>query len=349
MTTYRIDPLSDARWSQFLDRHPDASIFHTPGWLKALYRTYGFEPVVYTTSGPGQDLTNGVPFCRINSWLTGQRLISLPFADHCQPLVDQPEVLQDVLRTLENDCKTAQWKYIQLRPLRVDGDLIERHTHFGGTSDEFFHAMPLGIDEQDLFRGLHKSCVQRPIRRAAREGFTYEEGISEALLAKFYQLLVMTRRRHQIPPQPIIWFRNLIDCLGDRLKIRVASKDGKPIASIITLSYQKSVVYKYGCSDPKHYNLGGMIALLWQAIQEAKKQGADYFDLGRSARSNTGLVEFKDRWGASRSPLTYYKYPMMRGSPTTEGWKMHLANHIFSRLPDRILTAAGNVLYRHIE
>ena len=91
MSVYKIDPLSDPRWPEFLQRHPDAAIFHTPAWLEALRRTYGYEAVVYTASNPGSDLTNGIPFCRINSWLTGRRLVSLPFSDHCQQMIARSE------------------------------------------------------------------------------------------------------------------------------------------------------------------------------------------------------------------------------------------------------------------
>jgi hypothetical protein len=60
---------------------------------------------------------------------------------------------------------------------------------------------------------------------------------------------VMTRRRHFLPPHPIEWFRGLIAAFGKDLKIRMASKDGVAVASILTLSHKKSMVYKYGCSD----------------------------------------------------------------------------------------------------
>ena len=224
MAVYRIDPLSDQRWPAFLDLHSNASIFHTPEWLQALQRTYAYEPVVYTTSGPGQELTNGIPFCRINSWLTGQRLVSLPFADHCQPLVDQPEALAELSSTLERDGRKSLWKYIELRPLEANKKVFERQTGFRANEEFCFHTLNLRLDVSELLRRLHASCVRRPIRRAERERLTYEQGHSEALLAKFYQLLVMTRRRHQLPPQPALWFSNLISCLGQKLTIRVAPK-----------------------------------------------------------------------------------------------------------------------------
>src|SRR5438034_5555456 len=93
------------------------------------------------------------------------------------------------------------------------------------------------------------------------------------------------------------------------MKLRIASKAGQPIASIVTLSFRDVLVYKYGCSDERFHNLGGMHLLLWKAIQEGKSNGAREFDLGRSDRDNPGLITFKDRWGATRSQLTYWRYP----------------------------------------
>src|SRR3989441_5506420 len=99
------------------------------------------------------------------------------------------------------------------------------------------------------------------------------------------------------------------DCLGDKVKIRMASKDGRPIASVLTLSFKDVLVYKYGCSDERFHNLGGMPLLLWNAIQEGKRNGAREFDMGRSDTDNPGLIAFKEHWGATRSQLTYWRYP----------------------------------------
>jgi hypothetical protein len=77
-----IDPLNDIRWTRFVETHPRASLFHSVPWLQALQRTYRYEPLVYTRCPQGQDLTDGIAFCRVESWLTGRRLVSLPFSDH---------------------------------------------------------------------------------------------------------------------------------------------------------------------------------------------------------------------------------------------------------------------------
>ena len=177
---------------------------------------------------------------------------------------------------------------------------------------------------------------------------TYEEGREDSLLRKFYHLLLITRRRHGLAPQPIRWFKNLIACLGDRVKIRVASKDGRPIASILTLRHKQALVYKYGCSDDRFNNLGGTQLLMWKAIQEAKNDQLDEFDMGRSDCDNPGLIAFKDRWGAARSTLFYLRYPLPSPQTISGAMQGNLAKYVLAHAPDSLLAATGSMLYKYM-
>ena len=344
-TIYRVDPLKDARWELFLQQHPRASVFHAPSWLEALRRTYGFEPIVLTTSSPGTKLKNGIVFCRVNSWLTGHRLVSLPFSDRCEPLVSRAEELNEICATLKRKVEKQNWKYVELRPLAAHPGL---ETGFQKGREFYLHVLDMQPSEEELFRSFHKNCVQRKVRRAEREALTYDEGQSESLLSKFYQLQLLTRRRHRLPPQPLDWFRNLIDCRGERLKIRVASKNGQPVASILTLRFRDCLVYKYVCSDGRFHNLGEMALLFWRVIQEAKQAEALYFDMGRSDCNNAGLLTFKEHWRGTRSLLSYWTYPAGPAQTVATRWQMQVAKQVFARVPDGLLTVAGKLLYRHI-
>jgi CelD/BcsL family acetyltransferase involved in cellulose biosynthesis len=342
---YSLDPLLDPRWAGLVENHPGASTFHTPGWLEALRRTYGYEPVVYTTAPPGTELTNGLVLCRVRSLVTGRRLVSLPFSDHCEPLTERPEDLASLLQFLDSKRTEEGWKYVEIRP-RTCGEAAP----LGMTPAMTYsiHTIDLGPGLGQIFRRFHKNSTQRKIRRADREGLTCEEGRGEALLEKFYPLLLRTRRRQQLPPHPRAWFRNLSECLGDRVKIRIASKDGKPIAGILTLSRRDVMIYKYGCSDETYHNLGGMHLLLWTAIQEAKKTGCREFDLGRSDSDNPGLIAFKDRWGATRSQLTYFRNPAPFAPVAATALARRLVKLCCAHAPDRLLIAVGDILYKHI-
>jgi GNAT acetyltransferase-like protein len=346
MTVYAFDPLEDQRWADFVQTHTSASIFHTQDWLEALRLTYGFEPVVLTTSPPEAELTNGIVFCRVSSWLTGRRLVSLPFVDHCEPLLGNAEDGNELFSFVRRAIKTEKWKYIEIRPRTVD-PFVQIKSQEKGASF-CFHMLDLRPDLKTLFSGLQKSSIQRMIRRAEREGLSCEQGQSTALLDKFYGLMLKTRRRHKLPPQPISWFRNLLSCLGDRLSIRVAFKNVKPIASILTLTYRNTLVYKYGCSDANFHYSGAVPFLLWNAIQEAKNDGLEQFDMGRSDFDNPGLIVFKNRWGAQASTLEYVRFSALQTEQATANRGMQMARRLFACMPDGLLTAAGKLLYRHI-
>jgi hypothetical protein len=345
MTIYEIDPTRDERWDNFVETHPHASIFHTRGWLEALRQTYGYAPIAFTTSPPGRALENGWPFCQISSWVSGRRMVSLPFSDHCTPLVESSEQLACLLAYLQNKIADKRWRYIEIRPttpVTTCCTLFETSTTF------YFHKLDLCPSLDDILRRFHKDCVQRKIRRAARERLLYEEGTSDYLLNKFYRLLLMTRRRHWLPPQPADWFRNLIAYLGEGVKIRVASKNGQPIASILTLRCRNVLVYKYGCSDQRFNTMGGMQLLLWNAIREAKESNLLEFDLGRSDCDASGLVAFKERWGATRTELAYLRYPLGSSRGILPAGQELLRKHLWSHAPSAVLATAGRVLYKHI-
>jgi hypothetical protein len=162
-------------------------------------------------------------------------------------------------------------------------------------------------------------------------------------------LLLLTRRRHQLPPQPLQWFRNLSDCLGDRMAVHVAYKSDQAVAAILTLTFKDTVTYKYGCSDERFANLGGTPLLFWKIIEEAKNAGSRRLDLGRSDLGNPGLATFKERLGGERQELNYYR---LSAKPVAAdhrpSWVMPLARRVFSCIPDSVLVASGKLLYRHI-
>jgi hypothetical protein len=345
MTVYTLDPLRDPRWADLIARHPHASVFHTPAWLATLRRTYGYEPMAFTTAAAGTDLEDGLVVCKVRSWLTGRRLVSLPFSDHCEPLVQSGTAFEAIGAHLDRVRRDEGWGYIELRP----------HTPLpcptGGISaaDRFwYHVLDLqpGIDA--LFAACHRDSVQRKIRRAVREQLTYHEGSGETVLREFYRLLLLTRLRHQLPPQPLGWFRNLAAAFGGAMKIRVARHDGRAIAAIVTLRHRDTMVYKYGASDARHHALGGMHLLFWKTIEEAHGTGCAVLDLGRCDTDNPGLALFKERWGATRSEMTYWRYMAKPSSSAAlRKYAIHGVQQALGHAPGVCRIAAGRLLYRH--
>ena len=342
---YLLDPLLDPRWDELVSRHPNASVFHERGWLEALSRTYGYAPMVLTSTVPGERLKDGMVFCRVASWITGTRLVSLPFADHCEPLLSGTGETVDFMNWLRAECERQRCKYFEIRPrsaLQSGSEALQPDNQY------CIHQLDLSLPETQLFERLHKSSVQRKIRRAEREHLSYEVGRSKRLQDEFYRLLLLTRRRHRLPPQPRAWFGNVVECMGEKAVIRVARKNGAAIAAMLTLRHGPCIVFKYGCSDARFHNLGGVSLLFWRLIQESKAAGIETIDFGRSDLENPGLVAFKNKWGTKRTTLTYYRCAGSRQSLDPWVWNSRAARQFLSLLPDVLFSAAGRLLYRHI-
>jgi CelD/BcsL family acetyltransferase involved in cellulose biosynthesis len=339
-----IKPLLDARWDELVERHPRSSVFHVRGWLEALHRTYGYEPCAFTNASPNETLKDGVLGCRVSSWITGTRLVSLPFADHCEPLLNSEEDFQESIDYIREKCDELRWRYVEFRPF---SGLVRQTRGLDESNSFWVHELDTKPSLDMLARQLHKNSFQRKIRRAAREGLSYERGRSSEIVDEFYRLLLMTRKRHHLFPQPRKWFRNLMVCMAEKLQIALVRKGGVAIAAILTLRHRSCMVYKYGCSDKRYHRLGGMPFLFWKLIEQCKESGIEMIDLGRSDFDNPGLTLFKDRLGAARRPLTYYRYT----NPKMEkrwNWKPFHPEGLLSILPDNMLSTAGGLVYRHI-
>ena len=175
-----------------------------------------------------------------------------------------------------------------------------------------------------------------------------EDGTTDALLKKFYRLLVITRRRHGLPAQPTEWFRNLAGEFGSNLTISVASSAGQPIAGIITIRHDRTLVYKYGGADRRFVLLAGCSCCYGERYSVATQDGLREFDLGRSDISDSGLVTFKDRWGADQSILSYRRYGTMPSTRLAKTYQSSIGKYVWAHTPKAVLTAAGRVLYRQL-
>ena len=343
MALHTIDPLTDRRWEELVAAHPNASVFHQTGWLRALAATYGYKPIVVTDASPTDNLSWAIPFCKVESWITGNRLVSLPFADHCTPLLQEDERGPGFVDWLCAECDRQGWRYVELRPLK---GTFDRSPLLGSTS-YWFHTLDLTSSLQDIFRSFDKDSIQRRIRRAEREQLAYEKGRSEDLLDDLYRLLLKTRRRHQSLPQPRAWFSNLAESLGESLEVRVARKDGTAVAALLTLRFRETVVYKYGCSDERYHHLAGIPWLFWKVIEESKAEGAKLLDFGRTDFEHHSLRRFKDQFGTASQQITYFRYPSRAAKPINTS-NLSKLRRVCSFMPDTLLSAAGSLAYRHM-
>ncbi len=343
---YLIDPLTDPRWATLVERHSAACAFHTQGWLRALWLTYGYTPLAVTSSAPAAALSDALPICRVESWVTGRRLVSLPFTDHCQPLISAGAMLDQFIQFVSHFAENEKLRFVEVRPAApVEAGCLDAEHR---SSSYRIHWLDTTPPLDKIFASFDKDSIQRKIRRAERERLAYEEGRTPEFVNRFYRLLVRTRRRHQLPPQPVEWFQNLAQQMPEAIQFRIAIKETVPIAAIVTLKHRNCMTYKYGCSDERYHATGSMPFLFWRMIQEAKEDSIPLVDFGRSDLDNPGLIRFKDQWGTRKAELTYYRFPPAVSARDSAGLPARAAKAVLARVPDRMLTVIGRLIYRHI-
>ena len=217
------------------------------------------------------------------------------------------------------------------------------------TQSFVFHTLNLEPPLNQIVSAFHKDNVLRRIRRAEREGLLYEKGCSEELLESFYRLLIMTRARHGLPPQPRSWFRNLLANLRSHIEIRIARRGTQAIAAIMCFKFRGTVVDKYACSDHNFHQFGGMPFLFSKLIEESKAEGMKELDFGRTDLDAISLIRFKDHFGTVRDQSTYFRCGAL--SSETADAAAHLSSarrRVFSLLPRQVSSLLGEIFYRHI-
>ena len=125
------------------------------------------------------------------------RLVSVPFADHCQPLLHCDEGRDELANFLPFITEQEHCDYIEVRLL--DPEAVSPASHGLARSATFaYHWLDLRPDAALLYSRFHKSCFQRKIRRAERERLLvkgYLDGKTQQELAGELGVVKETVRR----------------------------------------------------------------------------------------------------------------------------------------------------------
>ncbi len=302
-----------------------------------LAETYGLSGLVLAQLDDSGAMRAGIPLLappRLPR--RPRRLISLPFTDNLDPLIDPAAAagLADALDTARRELGVAR---IELRGA-MEGAVAS-------PSHAVVHTLALGADADAILAGASRT-KRRDVRALERRDLSVEHAASARDLTEtYFRLHLGTRRRLGVPSQPKRFFRLLWDRIiepghGFLLLVR----EGRvPVAGAVFLTGNGTVVYKYSASDTTRRTQRPNVLLLWSAILQACEQGFHRFDFGRSELSATGLRTFKSEWGAVEEPLVYSVIGEHdAAAPGTPG----ILASVLQRSPTWVTRLSGELLYR---
>jgi CelD/BcsL family acetyltransferase involved in cellulose biosynthesis len=340
----RIDPIADPAWPAFLAGCDAAEIYHSPQWLELIRAQYGYEFSAHVIRGADGTIEAGLPVARVESFITGKRLVGVPFSDTCPPLL---------ARDADSGAGAALGAALAAASER-EGLPLSVHGPLEGVPEDCLapqyvrHELALDTDIEKLEAAYSKKRAVREFRKGKKAGLTFEVGRDRRALDQFYALHLLTRRKLGVPIQPKRFIRRFERLFEEGHGFVGLIRDGDTaLAAAVFLIYNGTITYKYGASDPaaldkRPNHLRQAEAIAWGCLHGLKR-----YDFGRTDLDNEGLRSFKTAWGATEIPLpyTYLGQPL----PTEEqpGAKERLTEKVIQRSPAFVARAAGELLYRH--
>jgi len=282
--------------------------------------------------------------------LTGKRFVSLPFTHFCDPLISSYSEFEQIFNAIQNQQISRQFSFIELRIMNLNTTYYP--PDFKIQKLFKIHILNLNKDPEILRATFHKNHIQRGIKKAEKSDINLKKGIDIKDLKEFYKLQLRTRRKHGVPPQPYSFFVNLWKELypENRMDLLLVEHRHKTIAGIILLKFKNRVCYQYGASDENYLQYRPNHLLMWHAIKNACEEGFEYFDFGKSSIENTGLIEFKNRWGTEEFDIAHLYYPDIHGMQTIsrKSIKYKFTNLIWGNAPLALTELGGKLLYKHL-
>jgi CelD/BcsL family acetyltransferase involved in cellulose biosynthesis len=340
----RVDPRGDPLWQRLVDETP-SSIFHSPRWIRVLTDTYGWEASAYVMLDDKGGPRGGIPFCRISDMM-GERIVTLPFSDYCDPLVMDVESWD----VLVNHLLTEHYP-INVRCLHNTLPLADER--FSLVKQAKWHGLDLRPDLEKLWEGIHDSA-HRAIRKSQREGLVVRFAESEQELRTFFEMHLRVRKyKYGLLAQPYSFFQNIWRHFVETGHgfILLALCEDKIVAGDFFLDWKDTLYYKFNASLPEDLSHRPNDLLIWEAIQEGKKRGLSYLDFGLSDIDQEGLVRYKRKFGTEEKTISFLHHAVNGGPSPAEKGIRELLGKLTSRftdhsVPDGITEKAGEDLYR---
>ncbi len=352
-----IDPLTDSRWEDFVQKHPYALIYHSTGWKRVLEKSFKHMKGHYIilTDSHGKNIEAALPVYIVDSWLLGKRLVSLPFATICDPLVLDVAELERLLEMLIDFYRKSKASSLEIKSLKSHRVIEGIKSHRLTVLKQFkHHYLYLSPDPEEVRKKFRQKSVRSAIRKAERGDLIFNDDNTESELRNFYDLYVRTRKELGLPPQPFKFFKNIWTEFANKniFKILLASYKGKPVAGLAYFKFKKRISTEFAGWVRGYKDLNANSLLYWSAIKQGCEEGYEIFDFGRTAYENKGLMNFKQHWGTIEEDIHSFYYPdniIPALEDTFSNKKKEIIQCVLrEKTPDFIAKLVGDFCYRHL-
>lgn len=264
-------------WDDAAVRSPDGHVLQSAAWAK-IRESQGWRAEFHQFGTP-------LPVALVlwRSLPAGQSLAYVPRG----PIAGDGAQLHEALAKLAELARERRAVFLKVDP-EIDADRGASALSAAG-----FRRAPdiqpviatLELDlapEEDALLGALEKDTRWSVRQAEKRGVSVRDANGDADLRALYDLYVETGQRAGFITRTWDYYRRMWGTLVDagHAKVRLAEKDGTPVAGALTWRCGEREVYQSAATNDAGRTAYAAYGLLWRCIIEARKGGARRFDFG---------------------------------------------------------------------
>lgn len=283
-------------WDRYVQQHRGHSPYHLSSWLAAIAQTYSHD-VYYFAAKQGAEIVGVLPLVNIRIPVKGSSLCSLPFCDVGGVLADNEEIkifLEERATELKLTLKANSIEYRERAEVQGDIGLEGRKVSM---------ILPLPATSEALFSGF-KSKLRSQIRKAEKNGLTYELGTNQQFIDNFYEVFSENMLRLGSPVHSKKWIESICEQYKEQSIICVVKSGDIPVGAGLVLFTNGKACIPWASTRAEFNRLSPNMMVYWALLKFVTEQGCTLFDFGRST-FNEGTFRFKKQWGAEPALLKW--------------------------------------------
>ena len=320
LTVEATTPAPRDAWRDVLTADPSALVFQTPEWTDCICAVDGQEDAsrLYRFSDGALMV---LPLVRSRPLRVFSSYASLPMSWGMGGLVGDRPVRPEHTAGVFADLATHGGVQTHIYPDPLQGTAWAASRPKQAFSiPRVSHVLSLEGDFGTVWKERFSSQTRNHIRRAERSGLTVECDSTGRLVSPFYELFRLSidrwaRQQHEPAlmarwrarkRDPLHKLQYLARAMGDACKVRIAYREGTPVAGIVVLQ-ATNASYMWGAMDKDAVGTSHANELLHSlAIEEACRAGCHHYHMGESGASQP-LAHFKERFGARAYRYAEYR------------------------------------------
>jgi FemAB-related protein (PEP-CTERM system-associated) len=333
-------------WTAFVKTHPDATLYHTLQWRDLIADVFGHAPKYLVARQAGR-LTGVLPQFYVRVPLIGSKLISLPYdIGSGGALAETPAVEQALAAQAMTMARDLAVDYLELR----HGSPRRSLEPLGLRTQSPVLISDMLLESEAAVNARIASDHRKAVRKASSRGVTVRQAETAADYRAFYDVYLRVFRDFGTPPYHQRYFTALRERLheGGGVCMLLAETGGRCVGGLTMFCWQQSLVSKFAACLPEAVPLRAYAALYWRAIEFGLAKKYRRLSWGTSSRDQTGLIEFKERWGATTQPVVLYDLDVRGKAPDIASYydSGGLPRKIWRQLPLAVTQAGGSILNR---